>query len=240
MSTVMEAPAPRAAAPDRLFYTGMALAFAAIVAVGFAPTFYLRDATLPALSSILVMHGIAFTAWIALLVAQTALIAADRRAWHRALGLFGAALALLMVVLALVAAVEALRQGRAPIPGLDPRTFFAIPMRDIVVFAILITAAIALRKDAQAHKRLILVATICLLAAAIARFPIAAMMKIGPPMFYGLQDLLIVAGMAYDRAFHGRVHRAYWWAGGLMLLSQVLFLAIAGTPPWHAFADALR
>jgi hypothetical protein len=238
MSAVMEA--PRAVAPDRLFYTGMALACAAIVAIGFAPTFYARGADLPPLPAVLVVHGLTFTAWIALFIAQTALVAADRRAWHRALGAFGAALAVLVVVTGAAASLDSLRRGAAPIPGMDPRPFFAIPVHDVVAFAVLVTAALALRKDLQMHKRLMVVTTISLLAAAIARFPIAAMMKFGPPLFYGLQDLLIVACMLYDRVFHGRVHRAYWWGLGFMLLSQVLFLAIAGTPAWLAFADALK
>jgi hypothetical protein len=238
MSAVLEA--PRAVAPDRAFYTGMALAFAAIVAVGFSPTFYLRGADLPPLSTVLVVHGFAFTAWIVLFIAQTALVAANRRPLHRALGAFGAALALLLVVTGTAASIDSLRRGAAPIPGLDPRTFFAIPAHDVVAFAVLIVAAFALRKDLQMHKRLMVVATVSLLAAAIARFPIEAMLKVGPPLFYGLQDLLIVAGMAYDKAFHGRVHRAYWWGLGFMVLSQVFFLAIAGTPAWFAVADALR
>jgi hypothetical protein len=238
MSTVMEA--PRAVAPDRLFYTGMALAFATIVAIGFSPTFYLRGADLPPLSTVLVVHGMTFTAWIALFIVQTSLIAANRRAWHRTTGAFGAALALLLVVIGTVASIDALRRGSAPIPGLDPRTFFAIPMHDVFAFAVLATAAIVTRKDPATHKRLMIVATISLLAAPIARFPIAAMMQVGPPLFYGLQALLIVVGMLYDKSFHGRVHRAYWWGLGFMVLSDVLFLAIGGTPVWHAFADALR
>lgn len=238
MSAVLEA--PRAVAPDRVFYTGMALAFAAIVAVGFSPTFYLRGAGLPPLSTVLVVHGLAFTAWIALFIAQAALVAANRRPLHRALGAFGAALALLLVVTGTAASIDALRRGAAPIPGLDPRTFFAIPAHDVVAFTALIVAAFALRKDLQMHKRLMVVATISLLAAAIARFPIAAMLKVGPPLFYGLQDLLVVAGIAYDKAFHGRVHRAYWWGLGFLVLSQAFFLAIAGTPAWLAFADTLR
>lgn len=235
MSAVMEA--PRVVSTDRLFYTGMALACAAIVAVGFSPTFYMRGTALPALSSLLVAHGVAFSAWIALFVTQTTLIAANRRAWHRMLGVFGAALALLMVGLGFAAAVDSLRRGAAPLPGLDPRTFFAIPLRDVFAFAVLAVAAVALRGNAQAHKRLMVLATISILAAAIARFPIDAMMKFGPPLFYGLQDLLVVACMVYDRAAHGRVHQAYWWGGGFILLSQVAFLAVSGTAPWLSFAD---
>jgi uncharacterized membrane protein YozB (DUF420 family) len=234
MSVVVET--PRAFPKDRIFFTGMALACAIIVFVGFSPTFFTRAAELGPLSGLLFVHGVVFSGWMVLLVAQTGLIAANRRDLHRKLGAFGAALALAMVVLGMLAAVDLLNRGVVPIPGLDPRSFFAIPVRDILTFAILAGAGIRFRRDAEMHKRLMLISTITLLAAAIARMPIPGMQTLGPPLFYGLQDLLIVAGILYDLATRGRVHRAYWWGLGLMVGSQALFLAISGTAPWLAFA----
>jgi uncharacterized membrane protein YozB (DUF420 family) len=234
MSSVMEAPT-RTVPKDRVFYTGMAVFMAIIVFVGFSPTFFQRPAELPALAPLFTLHGVVFSAWMALLIVQTSLIAADRRAWHRTLGAFGAALALGMIVLGMLAAINSLNRGVAPLPGLDPRSFFAIPVRDIVTFAMFVGAAVYWRRDAEMHKRLMLLATIALLAAAIARTP--GVVQFGPPMFYGLQDLLIVIGMVYDRITRGAVHRVWWWGLGLTLGSQVLFLAIAKTGPWLAFAD---
>lgn len=235
MSVVMEA--PRAVPKDRIFYTGMAVASAIIVFVGFSPTFFTRSAELGPLSPLLFVHGIAFTAWLVLLVSQTGLIAAQRRDLHRKLGVVGVALAFTMVVLGMLVAVDLLNRGVVPIPGLNPRSFFAIPVRDILTFAILAGAGIHFRRDAEMHKRLMLIATITLLAAAIARMPIPGMATLGPPLFYGLQDLLIVIGILYDRFTRGRVHRAYGWGLGLMVGSQVLFLAISGTAPWFAVAE---
>jgi hypothetical protein len=237
MSTVM-LEAPRTVHTDRVFYTGMALLSAAIVFVGFGPTFFQRPAGLGALSPLLSIHGIVFTSWIALLIAQTGLIAANQRAWHRSLGVLGILLATAMIVLGFLAAVDSLNRGAVPLEGLDPRSFFAIPVRDLVVFTGFVGAAVYFRRDAQMHKRLMLLATFALLVAAIARAimdtPLA---KGGPPAFYGLQDLLIVAGMVYDRVTQGRVHRAWKWGLGITIGSQILFLAISGTRPWLAFAD---
>ena len=234
MATVMGAP-PRGVPKDRFFYTGMAVLTALIVFVGFSPTFFQRPPDLAPLSPLFALHGVIFSGWIVLLIVQTSLIAANRRAWHRALGAFGAALALGMVVLGMLAAIDSLNRGVSPLPGLDPRSFFAIPVRDIVTFALFVGAAVYWRRDAEMHKRLMLLATIALLAAAIART--AGIGQYGPPMFYGLQNLPIVIGMVYDRLMRGAVHRAWWWGLGLTLGSQVLFLAIARTAPWLAFAD---
>jgi len=235
MAAVLEA--PRTVPTDRIFYTGMAIVSAAIVFVGFSPTFFTRSVELGPLSRLLTVHGIAFTAWLTLFVTQTSLIAANRRSWHRALGAVGVALALTMLVLGTLAAIDSLNRSSVPIEGLDPRSFFAIPIRDMLVFGILVGAAIRYRHEAEMHKRLMLLSTIALLDAAIARTGIPGMAKYGPPMFYALQDLLIVVGMVYDRITRGRVHRAYWWAGGLIVGTQVLFLAISGTAPWLAFAQ---
>lgn len=237
MSTVLAQPR---IARDRVFYTGVALFSAFTVALGFSPTFYLRDAALPPLSQLLLVHGIVFTAWIALFVTQTSLIAADRRDIHRKLGAVGAVVAAAMVVLMVMASVESLRLGRAPVPGLDPRSFFAVPMRDVVTFALLVGAALWFRRNAETHKRLMVLATIAILDAAIARWPLGALPVQGPPLFYGIQDLMIIGVLVYDYATRGQVHRAYKWGAALLILTQPLTLAISGTQAWLAFADWVK
>jgi hypothetical protein len=237
MATVMQD--TRTVSGDRIFYTGMALLAAATVLIGFSPTFFLRPAAVPPLSPLLVTHGVFFSAWIALLIVQTTLIAANRRDVHRKVGLFGAGLAAVMVLLGTLAAIDAMRRGRAPVEGLDPRSFFAIPMRDMVTFPLLVGAALWFRRDTEMHKRLMVLAAISVLDAAIARFPLAAIAQYGPPVFFGIQDLMVLTGPAYDFLTRGRVHRAYLWGGALLILTQPLFLAISGTRPWLAFADWL-
>lgn len=230
---------PPGIARDRYFYTGMALLAAFTVGLGFSPTFYLRDAAMPPLPQLLVVHGVVFTSWIALFVTQASLIAANRRDLHRKLGVVGACIAATMVVLMFMAALQSLRLGHAPVQGLDPRSFFAIPMRDIVTFPLFVGAAIWLRRDSEAHKRLMILATLDILDAAIARWPLSALPVQGPPLFYGIVDLMIVGVLAYDYLSRGRVHRAYKWGAAVLILSQPIALAISGTKPWLAFADWL-
>jgi hypothetical protein len=88
------------------------------------------------------------------------------------------------------------------------------------------------------HKRLMLVATLSLLGAALARVtgtPGAG----GPPVFFGVPDLLILCGVIYDRRTLGRVHPAYKWGGGIVVGSQVLRLALLKSGLWMAIAKAL-
>src|SRR5437667_31131 len=106
-------PAVRAWRRDRRFFTGMALAAAVAVFVGFAPTYYLKGAfATPGLRPLFHLHGALFTSWIVLLLVQTVLVAARRVDIHRRLGVAGGVLAATMIVVGLTAAIDALRRGR--------------------------------------------------------------------------------------------------------------------------------
>jgi hypothetical protein len=76
------------------------------------------------------------------------------------------------------------------------------------------------------------------LAAAIARLPFA-IMQAGPPAFFGLTDLFIVACLLYDLVTLKRIHRATALGGLLIVVSQPLRLIVGGTHAWLAFATWL-
>src|SRR5687768_18330417 len=83
---------------ERGFYTGMAVAFVITVFAGFARTYYLRPYFgAPALTPLLHLHGVIFTSWLALLLVQTTLVAANRTRIHRRLGVAGAVIAVLKI-----------------------------------------------------------------------------------------------------------------------------------------------
>ncbi|MCA1636547.1 MAG: hypothetical protein LC802_23375 [Acidobacteria bacterium] len=108
----------------------------------------------------------------------------------------------------------------------------------MLVFACLVGAGFYFRRRADVHKRLMLLATISILAAAIARLPFE-FLKAGPPAFFSLTDLFIVACLVYDLGVRGRVHRATAWGGLLIVASQPLRLWLGGTSVWLAFASWL-
>jgi hypothetical protein len=64
---------------DHVFYTGIAVASVITVFVGFAPSYYLgRHFGAPPLTPLIDLHGLVFTSWIVLFLAQTVLIASRR------------------------------------------------------------------------------------------------------------------------------------------------------------------
>jgi hypothetical protein len=154
----------------RYFYVWMA-AVCALVAFGaFAPTYWLQ---LPAGTFVgpplLHGHGTLFSAWTLLLPSQTLLAANGRLEHHRAGGLAGISLATAMVVIGLAAAILTLTSGLASGYGDLSRAFLIPPVSGMVLSGGLFIAAIANIRRPEAHKRLMLLATISLLQAAMAR-----------------------------------------------------------------------
>jgi hypothetical protein len=237
MSIAIGQPVARKA--DRLFFTGMALASALALFLGFLPSYFHRSAELPSLTLLYQLHGAFFTAWVALLVAQTALVAGHRTDIHRTLGVAGVVLAVVVFVVGVAVSVETLRRNGGP-PGGDPRRFFAIPVGDIIVFGALVSTAVVQRRHSEVHKRLMLLATLSLLTAAVGRFLRQVGMGGAPNLFFGT-DVFVLVLILYDLASRGRVHPATLWGGALVVgFKPLLYYVLSGTPAWLALADALR
>jgi uncharacterized membrane protein YoaK (UPF0700 family) len=108
----------------------------------------------------------------------------------------------------------------------------------MLVFPLLVAAAVWYRHRPETHKRLMLLATVSLLAAAVARLP-TALAAAGPPFYFGVVDLLILMGVLYDLVTRRKVHPVYVWGGLAILASQVIRLALSGTSAWLTVATWL-
>jgi|HubBroStandDraft_6_1064221.scaffolds.fasta_scaffold300672_2 FtsH-binding integral membrane protein len=224
---------------DHLFFSGMALLLLVTVFVGFAHSYYLAGVFHAPLPSLIIhLHGAAFSCWILLLVTQTSLISAGRVDIHRRLGIAGFFLACLMVVLGVLAATDSLVRAGAT-PGRDPQAFYIVPMTDMVIFATLVFFAFRSRSNPAAHKRLILVATIGLSIAALARwpFPVVHRNPIRAALFSYVFLLLLVA---YDLWSTRKLHRATLWACVLLISVQQVRPLIGSTATWHTFASRVQ
>jgi len=104
----------------------------------------------------------------------------------------------------------------------------------VALFAVFVTLAVLKRRDSQRHKRFMLLATISMLGAAFARWP--GVSDMGPPVFFGLTDLFIVALAVWDFRSRGKLHSATLWGGLAIVVCEALSLMIMGTPGWIAFA----
>lgn len=218
--------------PPRIF-TFFAVGAALIVLVGFAKSFFLmRWSGAAALPPLVHVHGAVMTMWFALFVLQARLIAHDRIALHRRVGMLGAVLALLVIVIGLCTAIEAAQLKRMPGP---PLPFLAVPLFDMVVFATFVGLGLAYRKRPDIHRRMMTLASIGILGAAIFRMGLPGGL-IGTIV---TTVALIAACVIADAIVYRRVHRAFALGALMVALSWPLRLWLSGTPAWERFATWL-
>jgi hypothetical protein len=229
-----------AARRERLFFGGMTIAMLATVIVGFGPTYYFStvSGTTFQLTRVLHLHGAVFTTWMVLLALQTTLVAAGRTDVHRQLGVFGAVLGAFMVALAAYVPISRVQAGlMVPPAGIPIGVLLAIALASAVVFPVLLGAALLLRKRSDFHKRLVLIATLELVTAAVGRLPVIG--TLGPPAFFAATDLFLAAIVIYDFTTRGRIHPATLWGGLFLIASQPLRLAIGFSAPWASWVGWL-
>jgi hypothetical protein len=104
------------------------------------------------------------------------------------------------------------------------RVFLGRPLRPLLLHGIVFTLWVLLL--VVQTKRLMVCATIGILAPATARLPFGFILAAGPLAFFALADLVLVASVSYDVASRRRVHPAYAWGGLTILASQAVRLAI--------------
>jgi len=216
----------RAGQRDRLFFSGIALLVLIAVLVGFARTYFLAGAFWAKLPSAMVhLHGVLFTLWIALLVAQVALVARRHTRWHMRLGIVGMFLAPLMVITGFATLIGAIKRRFVP-----PLVLQIITAQDILLlclFAFLIAWAFLARRDAPTHKRLVLCATFLIIIPAIARWPIVGNVVQNPVPFFTFVNSFPALLVVYDLWTRRSLHRATICGVVLMIALQLVIPVLA-------------
>jgi hypothetical protein len=221
----------------------MAIAILTVAILGFARTYFLRPLlpaptpAPPGLTQLVHVHAFLFTGWVLLFFAQTRLVAARRIDLHRQAGILAVAVAIAMVGSGILVALHAVLRGVAPF-GMDPYRFLIVPLVAITLFAVFVVAGCrARRRDAQAHKRYMLLGTIALLPPAVARWVLQ--LGLGPPVVLAVATLFLVPLVVWDWKVLGRIHPATFWGGLLIALSGPARLLIARTDAWVAVSHWL-
>jgi hypothetical protein len=227
-----------AASSERVFFGGMALAMLATVFAGFARSYYLGPwFGAPSLSTLVHLHGIVASAWMLLFIGQTTLIAARRPDLHRLAGYAGLVLAAALIAVSVLAAVEAGGVSRR-FSQMPPHVFIVFPLGLAFMFAALVTAAALLRRRPAFHKRLMLIATIAILAPAIARLQLPFLPR--GPVGANIGAWFFLAPLAvHDLRTLRHIHPATLAGGGFLIAMLPLRLALAETSAWKGFVNVL-
>lgn len=235
-----------AVADDRRFFAGMALVALVVVLAGFGNSYYfwpLTRATVhpsgqplaASLAAAVHLHAVAFTAWMLLFVVQVGLVSRDRVRAHRRLGRAMAWLVPALLVTGLVTAIGGARNGWNPGgPFRDALAFLVVGLFDLVVFGVLTGAALAFRRRADLHKRLMLLGTLGgLMWPAITRVPFLAGRFL--PMFAVLA-LLVLTPAIRDFIVGARARWVSLAVGAGVLVLFPARAAVGNSEWWRAFA----
>ncbi|HEY8012189.1 MAG TPA: hypothetical protein VIE67_14455 [Rudaea sp.] len=190
------------------------------------------------------LHAAVFVGWLLLLTTQVALIRGRNIRLHRKLGIWGAFHALAVVIFGLLVSVAVQRRDIGTPHG-NPAEF-SFALADVINFAWLAGAGLLLRKTPAAHKRLMLLATICITDPGFSRWCGDSVLDYFGKGFFGewgfdyLGGAILIAGLGgYDLITRHRLHPAYAigasWALGLQLLATYLYLS----PWWKPIAIEL-
>lgn len=237
------------AAPARYFYFYMALSCMAVAFLSFAPTYWLPMASgsFPPMP-VVHFHGMLFFAWTLYFAFQTWLAASGRTARHRTIGMIGVSLATAMTIAGFLVAVNVMKRSAAVGQTDAGIAFVIVPLSGILFFAVVFTLAVANTRQPETHKRLMLLAGISILDAAVARWFLTFLAPPGPPgpppvpvtiapalVAY----LLLVIAIVFDWRTRGRPHPVYIYGGAALLAIKLLNWPISETAAWHSLAGGI-
>jgi hypothetical protein len=215
------------------FYLLVTSALVAFVIVGFGPSYYLRILALPPLTTLVHMHAIVFTVWMALFVTQAGLVAAHRVDLHRKLGIASAFVAALVIAVSVLTVIQTAISNHVSPSGLAPPQFSIIGFTSIGMFTVFITLGIVYRRRPGLHRRFMILAFVASISPASAR--IIRMLDLQPyrdVLIPLCAALFIAACIAYDWRKHRVVHPAYV-IGGLVIIASWPLRQMIGHSEWY-------
>ncbi len=219
---------------ERRYYLIAAVGIIVVVLAGFSIDFDLLF-DMSSVSLLVRAHGLVMFAWVSVFFAQVFLVARHRVDLHRRLGIFGVALALLIVFLGTYTSIVAARLGGDHLPpGIPAIPFLSGSLLLLLTFTVLAGTGLAMRRRPDIHKRMMLLATVLLLDAALVRF-ISAYTHWSIDAAW-VRNLMVLACIVVDTVRYRRLHPAFV-AGGLLLLAyDFTQVWLAGTSAWIYFA----
>jgi hypothetical protein len=215
----------------------MALAMMFIVFAGFSFNLAMGRSTF-ARPPIVHLHAVTFMGWVVIFVLQNVFVTRGSMALHRTLGWIGAVWIVAMIVLGTTVTVLMVQNGEVPF-FFAPLNFLIFDPVIVLTFAGLTWAAIAMRRRTDWHRRLHLCGMAILTAPGIARLlplplviPWAYEMAIAPVFIFP------AIGMIHDLRRTGRVHPAWWWGVGAIVVSffvtELLTYSVVGEAIYRA------
>lgn len=219
---------------DRYFFVAMAILFPILVLLGFVPDYQIILSGQVKVHWFTHVHGVIMSAWLGVFLAQTILVAKGNVTFHRQLGLFSVGLGVLVWLTMGVVTFRALIGNNPPMADGQFDILF-IQLYGMLLFGGFFVWGILVRQNGAAHKRLLLLATLVIMQAAIDRIRFLPGIQAGVfPRFLYL-DALLIPLFIYDWMILRRIHKITGL--GLLLIGSLQVGIVLGweSPAWHQF-----
>jgi len=226
--------------PSFFFWMTMLMAF--FVFGGFGLTYWqpMVSGTLGPIPPIVHLHGLFYSTWMILLVVQSFLINTKNVQLHRSLGTFGIALATGVIILGMFITILFGRYQRAN-PTPDYYNLMYLGVVAVLSFGTLFCLAIRNVKNPANHKRLILFATICLLAPGINRLYMVpfGMTRLPLSAMYLTLDVLIAAILIYDWRIMRKISAVSITGAAIIIIPELFRASITGSETFAGLCNVL-
>ena len=209
------------------------------VGFGFDLHNYLHET--PAVPKIVHVHAIATTLWLLTATALVLMVETGNVRLHRQLGWFAAGYAALVIVIAPWSELswQALNLHT---PDTLPPQFLSIAFSGVLCMALLLPWGILLRRNSAAHRRVLILATICISDAGFARM--VGLFRPPPTTFFGTYffyeggTFLLIALMFLWDWKRDRIMQQFLWASSLILAVSLTATVLYFNPAWQSITHS--
>ncbi|MFM5950492.1 MAG: hypothetical protein ACKOPM_14905 [Novosphingobium sp.] len=240
MATVLNAPGLAPAESDareRRFFLYMAIAITGIVLAGFGGYILVGISSFDAPWWVH-LHAVSYMSWIGLYLLQNLLVVRGDIQRHRAVGRIMGGLALWLVAVGFALLYASIAAHRAPPPIFTGAFLIVMDGINVLLFAALVLVGLRLRHRSDWHRRLMLSATVSIIAPALGRITVLAGGFSWPAIILTQIGLLAIV-VAFDILHRGKPHPAVLWGAGAIALMGIVVPPLALLPGPVAVAQSI-
>ncbi|MFN8259259.1 MAG: hypothetical protein U0W24_26460 [Bacteroidales bacterium] len=219
------------------FYIIVSVIFLLIVLAGFTPTYYF-----PVIQNsfttdipIIHIHAALYSFWILFTIVQPALVVTGRTKFHKKIGIAGFILAAGMIIFGLAVAITRVKLSLGTEKEHFHKSFLIIQVTDMILFATFIGSSLLKIKKPEIHKRLMILATLSLLPAALGRICIYTGLPVVITIIYTVP--FIVAFCIYDWFKKKKIYKVYILGGLFILTVHIIRELLMETNIWLKISE---
>jgi hypothetical protein len=191
----------------------------------------------PPVPKIVHVHAIATTLWLLIASALVLMVETGNVRLHGRLGWFAAGFAALIVVIAPWSQLS-WQAVNLETPGTLPPQFLSIAFSGVICMAVLLPWGVLMRRNSAAHRRVLILATICISDAAFSRM--VSLFLPPPTSFWGIylfyeggNVLLILLMFLWDWK-HNRIMKQFLLAAFLVIAVGLAATGLYFNETWQA------